>query len=546
MAHKRVLVNRVADTGMDILLLQLGTPFGRPSGRQARDPSAVRAVQSAAATDLGTAFLNVARDRADHPAVETKAGAFSYDWMLQAAVCVQRFLCARPGYAAGARVALQLANSPEYLAAFYGALLADCVVVPLPASLEEPRRQDIYQSCRPDVLISRPQDYGAQHRGDSSITLLHLPKNGGEAIALTAPRRQGHDLAMLLFTSGSTSAPKGVMLSHRNLLANAGSILRELPICAEDRALVILPFCHAFGNSILQTHILSGATLLLYGGLTFPVSVVEALRESRATTFSAVPEVYRMLLKYGRLGDPPLQALRYMTVAGGELPYDLAAEIANRIAPAPFYMMYGQSEATARLALLPPEQLHVRRGSIGKPVSGVELAVMDEANRELSPGAVGMLCARGENVMLGYWESPGATADVLRGDGWLQTGDLGHRDEDGYFYLHGRANLLVKVQGHRVHPGEIEGIVEAGFPEVHAVAIPVAREEGARFILFLAPRDERPIDVAEIRATCQRELPSYKLPLHFEVLDKLPLTTGLKVDRAALSKLAPRIPMPAA
>jgi long-chain acyl-CoA synthetase len=276
MTHERVLANRVADTGMDILLLQLGTPFDRPSATQARDPSAARAVQSAAATNLGTAFLDVARDRTGHPAVETKAGAFSYDWMLQAALCVQRFLRARPGYAAGARVALQLTNSPEYLAAFYGALLADCVVVPLPVSLEEPRRQDIYQSCRPDVLISRPQDYGAHHQGDSSIALLHLPQNGDEAIALPAPRRQGHDLAMLLFTSGSTSAPKGVMLSHRNLLANARSILQELPICRKDRALVILPFCHAYGNSILQTHILSGATLLLHGAMTFPVSVVEA------------------------------------------------------------------------------------------------------------------------------------------------------------------------------------------------------------------------------------------------------------------------------
>src|SRR5208283_4989687 len=174
------------------------------------------------------------------------------------------------------------------------------------------------------------------------------PENNCKEISLPAPRRQGQDLAMLLFTSGSTGAPKGVMLSHRNLLANADSILHELPICAEDRALVVLPFCHACGNSILQTHILSGATLLLYGALTIPVSIVEALRELGATSFSAVPEVYGMLLKYGRLGEQPLRQLRYMAVAGGELRYDLSAEVASRIAPAPFHVMYGQSEATAR------------------------------------------------------------------------------------------------------------------------------------------------------------------------------------------------------
>jgi long-chain acyl-CoA synthetase len=528
---------------MDIVLLQLGNPIAGPTGTAGREGH--RAPALTAAVNLGAAFLDVARERANFTAVETKAGAFSYDWMLRAADCVRRHLCARPEHVAGARVVLQLANSPEYLAAFYGALLADCIVVPLPVALEAPRREKIRELCGPDVLISRAEDFGAQQT-DAAITMLRLPESDGERIAPAVPFRRGHDVAMLLFTSGSTGTPKGVMLSHRNLLANAASILRALPISADDRALVVLPFCHAFGNSILQTHILSGATLLLHGALTFPGSIVEALGELRATSFSAVPEVYGMLLKYSRLGQRLLPTVRYMAVAGGELRHDLATQIADRIAPAPFYMMYGQCEATARLALLPPAELRIRRGSIGKAIWGVELAVRDEADRELAPGAVGMLCARGENVMLGYWESPAATADVLRDDGWLQTGDLAHRDEDGYFYLHGRANLLVKVQGHRVHPGEIEGMVEAGFPQTHAVAIPVAREEGMRFILFLAPRDGRPVDVAQIRATCQRELPPYKLPLHFEVLDALPLTSGFKVDRAALSLLVPRITRPVA
>jgi long-chain acyl-CoA synthetase len=529
--------------GLDTVLLQLGTPFATPIGAISRDASGYTADTPTTETNLGIAFLNVALARAGHPAVETKAGGFSYDWVLRAADCVRRYLRTRSDYAAGAPVALQLSNSPEYLAAFYGTLLADCVVVPLPVSLEEPRRKKIHELCRFLVLISRAEDFNAQEC-DPSVQMLPLSENSGAHISFPAPHRQAHDLAMLLFTSGSTGMPKGVMLSHRNLLANADSILYELPICAEDRALVVLPFYHAFGNSILQTHILSGATLLLYGSLTFPASLVEALRQSGVTSFSAVPEVYGMLLKYGRLGEQPLRRLRYMAVAGGELRYDLSAEIANRIAPAPFYVMYGQSEATARLSSLSPQQLHIRRGSIGKPIRGVELSVMDEAKRELPPGAVGMLCARGENVMLGYWQDPAATAEVLSDDGWLRTGDLAHRDADGYFYLHGRVNLLVKVQGHRVHPAEIEERVEEGFPHTRAVAIPIARGEETRFILFLAARDDHPIDVGKIRAACQRELPPYKVPVHIEVLDRFPLTSGYKVDRAALVHLIPRIQRP--
>jgi acyl-CoA synthetase (AMP-forming)/AMP-acid ligase II len=471
--------------------------------------------------------------------VATKTDIFTYDWILRAANCVRGYLCARTSHVPGARVALQLSNSPEYLAAFYGTLLADCVVVPLPISLEEHRRRQILELCQPELLITRLSDSNSQE--PYSDATLSFPGSSSEKISFSPPRRQDHDLAMLLFTSGSMGTPKGVMLSHRNLLTNADSILRELPICVDDRALAVLPFCHAFGNSILQTHILSGATLLIDRALTFPSSIVEALRELKATSFSAVPEVYGMLLKYGQLGERPLPALRYMTVAGGELRYDLAAEIESRIRPASFHVMYGQSEATARLASLPPQQLHNRRGSIGRPIPGVELAVMDEANRELPAGTVGMLCARGENVMLGYWQDKAATTDALNSDGWLRTGDLAHRDEDGFFYLDGRASLLVKVQGHRVHPAEIEGLVEADFPQTCAVAIPMARGDEVRFILFLTPRDDRPIDVMEIRAACQRELPAYKQPLHYEVLDRFPLTSGYKVDRAALALLIPSI-----
>ncbi len=518
---------------MEIVLLQ----FDASAAAAGHATPGEAAAAPATANNLAAAFVNVARARADHPAVAGRNGVATYGAILRAAEDVRRHLCARPGHAAGARVALQLSNSPEYLAAFYGTLMADGVVVPLPVPLEGLRRKTILDLCRPDVLISRREDMSAEASGAAAQT-LRLPGTGSSDVP--APRRAGSDLAMLLFTSGSTGAPKGVMLSHRNLLANADSILHELPIGADDRALVVLPFCHAFGNSILQTHILTGATLLLNAAPTFPSAIVEALRQSAATSFSAVPDVYIMLLKYGKLGKTPLPALRYMSVAGGALRYELAAQVATRIAPAPLFLMYGQAEATARLAAMPPAQLDAHRDSIGKPIRGVELSVRDDAGRELPAGATGMLCARGDNVMLGYWQDAAASADAFTGDGWLRTGDLAHRDDEGYFYLHGRANLLIKIQGHRVHPAEIEAVVEAEYPQASAVAIPVARGEEMRFVLFLAPRDGQPVDVAKIRAACQRELPPYKLPLHFQVLDRLPLNSALKVDRAALGRLAQR------
>src|SRR5215475_1219594 len=527
----------------DILLLQVGREIEAQGGTTVPTFVDYRAQSLTAAGNLGTAFFDVARSRGDYPAMATKTDTFSYNWIARAAGRVRDHLRTRPSYAPGSRVALQLSNSPEYLVAFYGTLLADGVVVPLPVSLEDHRRRQILESCQPDMLITRLSDLNSQETQFPTAT-LSLSKGEDEGISYSPPLRQAQDLAMLLFTSGSMGMPKGVMVSHRNLLANADSILRELPIRATDRALAVLPFCHAFGNSILQTHVLSGATLLIDRALTFPSSMVETLRELEATSFSAVPEVYGMLLKYGRLGETPLPALRYMTVAGGALRYDLAAQMESRIRPASFYVMYGQSEATARLASLPPQELHARPGSIGRPIPGVELAVMDDANRELPAGSTGMLCARGANVMLGYWQDKTATAEVLVGDGWLRTGDLARRDEDGFFYLQGRANLLVKVQGHRVHPAEIEGLVEADFPQTCAVAVPMTRGDEIRFVLFLAPRDDRPIDVTKIQATCQRELPSYKQPLYYEVLERFPLTSGFKIDREALARLASGVGRP--
>jgi long-chain acyl-CoA synthetase len=203
-------------------------------------------------------------------------------------------------------------------------------------------------------------------------------------------------------------------------------------------------------------------------------------------------------------------------------------------------VMYGQSEASPRLASLPPDQLALRRGSIGKAIPGVTLAIKDEDGRDLPPGESGMLCARGDNIMLGYWRDETTTAEVLTEDGWLRTGDMAHSDTDGYFYIDGRANLLVKVQGHRVHPAEIEGVVEALFPQAKAVALPMMRGDETRFALFLASQDDRAIDIADVRAACMRDLPSHKVPVHFEILERLPLNSAYKVDRAALKLRLPQ------
>ena len=202
--------------GMYILLLQAGASVEAPTER---DAAAYRGPGPATATNLGTAFSNVANARAFHAAIATKAGNFSYSSVLRAAHHVRNYLCARPGYVSGARVALQISNSPEYLAAFYGTLLADCVVVPLPVSLEEQRQQKIVELCQPDVLISRAEDFNSRGH-EAPVATLTLSESSDSAISFSAPHRQQTDLAMLLLRPDHPACRK-IMLSHRNLLANA-------------------------------------------------------------------------------------------------------------------------------------------------------------------------------------------------------------------------------------------------------------------------------------------------------------------------------------
>lgn len=486
--------------------------------------------------NLGGEFLKVARCRAGHPAIVTPLGDFSYHWLAGAARQVQTELEDLPSFRPGRRVILAAGNSPEYVAAFYGVLLAGGVVVPVPPDVESGRLDHIIRACEANALLTIPSVYERLPIHTRTARMVTLrPSSAEDHTPCDRLETSSDDLAVILFTSGSTGEPKGVMLSHRNLLANAWMINEYLTIQNDDRALAILPFYHAFGNSILQTHLLSGATLILAGSLAFPNSIVTALDEHRATSFSGVPEVYQQLLARSALGRRRLPSLRYMAVAGGALRPEDAREVARRIVPAKFYVMYGQTEATARLSYLRPELLAERSGSIGKGLDGVTLEVVDKRGRRVAPGERGEIRARGATVMLGYWRDPRTTSQVIR-DGWLYTGDLATVDRDGFIYSRGRSNALVKVAGFRIHPREIVEVIERRFPGVRAAVVPYTLEGGGtRLALFLEPqRPDSTIHLDEVKRVCREQLPRHCVPRHIEILDRFPLNDGLKLDRHGL------------
>jgi acyl-CoA synthetase (AMP-forming)/AMP-acid ligase II len=340
--------------------------------------------------------------------------------------------------------------------------------------------------------------------------------------------------ALVLFTSGSTGRPHGVIQTFRNVDANTRSIVEYLRLTAADRALVSLPLHYCYGRSVLQTHLFSGGSLFLDNRMAFPRTVMETLAAEGCTGFAGVPLTFEIIRKQVDVSTIGFPRLRYLTQAGGAMAPDTIAWVRNAFRPAELYVMYGQTEATARLSYLPPDRAGDKAGSIGVAIPGVELRVVDEHGRELPPGEVGELVARGQNVTPGYLDEPTETAAILH-DGWLWTGDLAYRDADGFFFHRGRAKEILKIGGHRVSPVEIEQVIMR-HPDVADAAIVGARDDlmGEVPRALIVTRPGTAPSQADLRRFCLEQMPSYQVPAEFVYVDALPRNESGKLLRADL------------
>src|SRR5690606_38447271 len=254
--------------------------------------------------------------------------------------------------------------------------------------------------------------------------------------------------------------PKGVVLTHANLAANAAAIQASLPMRPDDVTLCLLPFFYAYGFSVLHTHLSLGATLVLEHSLMYPQKVLQRMSDVRATAFYGVPSSYYLLLERGHLARAQLGGLRYCAQAGGPMDPARIDEVCAALPQAAFHVMYGQTEACSRLSTLPAVWRQAKRGSVGIALPGVKLSVQDEHGKLLPASQIGEICAQGPNVMQGYWAASEDTARTLQG-GWLHTGDLGYLDEDGCLFITGRIREQIKTGAHRVSPWEIEQLIQS-------------------------------------------------------------------------------------
>ena len=443
----------------------------------------------------------------------------------------------RLGLAPGSRIGL-LANNSLFWVAGYLAAMKSGVVVPFSDknTVADLTSQAEWVGCTAVLMDRRSQRrLATAFAGLPVVTdsTLGEPGMGEWPDVPTDPQAD----AALMFTSGTTSRPKAVRVSHANLRANTESIVTYLDLKATDRMAVILPFHYCFGASLLHTHLAVGGSVALCNTFTFPETAVELIARESCTGIAGVPSSFQLLLRASTYATRPLPSLRLVQQSGGRLAPALIQELAAAQPGSDLFVMYGQTEATARLSFLPPGMLKTKLGSIGRGIPGVQLQVLDEAGRPVALGVPGEIVASGDNISPGYFRDPDATAQKFPG-GALRTGDLATVDSDGYIFIIGRSGEFIKSWGHRVSPQQVEEAVlsHPAVADAAVVGLPDLAA-GEAITLAVVPAASASPDPAELLLFLRDRLPKHMLPHSIHVLQAFPLNASGKVARPELRRL---------
>ena len=492
---------------------------------------------------INDSLRNSAQRYPDKIAVVHQEGKLSYAQLDRLSTNFALSLVQR-GVERGERVALFLDNGFEYLISYFGILKSGAVVVALNTQLVE--RELLYplNDCTPKVIVTdlkysqKVKEILKKSTHSPELVTVDktsLSQDSGDPSPLASVHPTDDDLAAIIYTSGTTGKPKGVMLSHGNFSANADSIVEYLHLTSDDRIMVILPFYYSYGTSLLTTHIRVGGTLIIDNRFAYPNLVLDTMVKEGATGFAGVPSHFAILMKKSAIRKYRFPHLRYVTQAGGAMPPAMIKEFLTILPQVEFYVMYGQTEAAARLSYLEPSLLFEKMGSVGKGIPGVELDVLNDRGAKVKPGEMGEIVARGKNIMRGYWNAPAETASVLRKEG-LFTGDLARVDEDGFIYIVSRKKDMIKSGANRISPLEIEDVVcqIPGVVECAAVGVPDEILGEAIKLFVVMANDE--VSRKDIMIFCKERLAFYKLPKEIEMVAKLPKTASGKIRRESLKE----------
>ena len=449
-------------------------------------------------------------------------------------------LAERHGVRQGDRVAVLAANSPEYLDAFFACALLGAILTPLNWRLTVPELSGILADCEPALLLydatySELAQAAASARGELPLLSMdHFP-GADEALASRAVpfyTNDGEEIALILYTSGTTGVPKGAMLSHRMLTWNAINTQISWGLREDDRAPSFAPFFHAGGLNVLTTPLyhLGGTVVLPHD--TSPAAVLRAVEAERCTLLFAVPTVFQMMMESPAFAGADLSSLRFCISGGSSCPMPIIEGYSAR--GLEFRQGYGLTEVGVNCFSLAPEDARRKAGSVGRPVFHSRARIVDDGDRDVAEGEVGELALAGPHVCSGYWRRPEATAETARG-GWWHTGDLVRRDTEGYYSIVGRKKDMFISGGENVYPAEVEGVLATheGVSDVAVLGRPDPKW-GEVGLAVIVPRQPGTLTAEEVLAFCEGKLARYKIPKSIVFASELPRNAMGKVIKAAL------------
>jgi acyl-CoA synthetase (AMP-forming)/AMP-acid ligase II len=431
------------------------------------------------------------------------------------------------------RIGILADNSTFFIKAYAGIIHSGNTAVIIDTKSSPKDIEHILTLCSISIVFADKKYEPMLEKARVISSELPVISDGGQSYPSRIPK---DECAVIIFTSGTTGIKKGVMLTHNNLIANTSSILQYLNLSSDDRMMVVLPFFYCYGASLLHTHIRVGASLVLDNS-PFLGGALNGINDLQCTGFAGVPSTFLIMVHKTPFLSMDFPSLRYFTQAGGHLACSVIHEIARTFPEKKFFVMYGATEATARLSYLPPELLFEKPDSIGKGIPGVTLEVRGEDGKIVNPGEVGEIAASGENIMAGYLGEPEETARVIK-DGWYYTGDLATVDNEGFIYIVGRKGTFIKSAGFRVSPQEIEDVImqvdNVGTCVVFGTSHPILGE--AIIACIQSDYNEKRL-ISSVKKHCTGRLPSHKQPTDIFVLRNLPLNSSGKPDRDAIKRL---------
>lgn len=466
----------------------------------------------------------------------------------------------RLGIGPGDRVAILYENALPAVVFFWGILKSGAQTVDVPALAGAGAIADILRESKSAALVVSERQL---QKLASSAMLASLPRvlltDGSLALGANTRRFAVHsreeicateksdssrpsvhesDVAMIIYTSGTTGQPKGVMLSHENLISNLSASNTLMQLTSDASILVVVPLHFIHGRMQLLLHAMIGGTVYFSAGFHLPRQVLQEVIEYRVRGFSGVPYHFITLLERTALCTTPLPSLRYVLVTGGAMSPEALRALSDALPGVAIHLAYGQTEASPRITYLGPVEILTRADSIGRPLPGVRVEIVAEDGSVLGVGEVGEIVASGPSIMRGYVSQDERASGKIDAQGWLHTGDMGKMDAEGYVYLVGRKSEMIKCAGERIFPREIEGIMNAhpAIFESGVIGMP-DRMLGEKIVACVVARPGMAVSVEEIRRHCLKFFPFVRAPREIRFFDGLPKTGSGKIDRRGLADL---------